>query len=38
MQITDSAAIDWARAEKIQTFVSSDLFDPKVNIEAAPGT
>jgi soluble lytic murein transglycosylase len=34
MQITDSAAIDWARAEKIQTFVSSDLFDPKVNIEA----
>jgi soluble lytic murein transglycosylase len=34
MQITDSAAIDWARAEKIQTFVPSDLFDPKVNIEA----
>ena len=34
MQITDSAAIDWARAEKIQTFVSSDVFDPKVNIEA----
>ena len=34
MQITDSAAIDWARAEKIQTFVSSDLFDPTVNIEA----
>ena len=34
MQITDSAAIDWALAEKIQTFVSSDLFDPKVNIEA----
>ena len=34
MQITESAAIDWARAEKIQTFVSSDLFDPKVNIEA----
>jgi soluble lytic murein transglycosylase len=34
MQITESAATDWARAEKIQTFVSSDLFDPKVNIEA----
>ena len=34
MQITENAAIDWARAEKIQTFVSSDLFDPKVNIEA----
>jgi len=34
MQITENAATDWARAEKIQTFVSSDLFDPKVNIEA----
>ena len=34
MQITENAAIDWARAEKIQTFVSTDLFDPKVNIEA----
>jgi peptidoglycan lytic transglycosylase len=34
MQITENAAIDWARAEKIQTFVASDLFDPKVNIEA----
>ncbi|HEY5814432.1 MAG TPA: lytic transglycosylase domain-containing protein [Terrimicrobiaceae bacterium] len=34
MQITENAAIDWSRAEKIQTFVSTDLFDPKVNIEA----
>ena len=34
MQITEMAAADWARAEKIQTFVSTDLFDPKVNIEA----
>lgn len=34
MQITENAATDWARAEKIQTFVSTDLFDPKVNIQA----
>ena len=34
MQITENAAVDWARAEKIQTFAASDLFDPKVNIEA----
>jgi soluble lytic murein transglycosylase len=34
MQITEKAAADWARAEKIQTFASTDLFDPKVNIEA----
>ena len=34
MQITEKAAVDWARAEKIQTFVPTDLFDPKVNIEA----
>jgi soluble lytic murein transglycosylase len=34
MQITERAATDWARAEKIQSFVSTDLFDPKVNIEA----
>jgi peptidoglycan lytic transglycosylase len=34
MQITEMAAADWARAEKIQTFVLTDLFDPKVNIEA----
>lgn len=34
MQITEAAASDWARAEKIETFVPTDLFDPKVNIEA----
>jgi soluble lytic murein transglycosylase len=34
MQITEKAATDWARAEKIQTFAPTDLFDPKVNIEA----
>jgi soluble lytic murein transglycosylase len=34
MQITEGAAQDWARAEKIQTFVPTDLLDPKTNIEA----
>jgi soluble lytic murein transglycosylase len=34
MQITEGAATDWAKAEKIETFVPTDLFDPKVNIEA----
>jgi soluble lytic murein transglycosylase len=34
MQITEGAAADWARVEKIETFVPADLFDPKVNIEA----
>jgi soluble lytic murein transglycosylase len=34
MQITEGAARDWARAEKIETFVPSDLLDPKTNIEA----
>lgn len=34
MQITENAAADWALAEKIETFVPTDLFDPKVNIEA----
>jgi len=33
MQITEGAASDWAKAEKIETFVPTDLFDPKVNIE-----
>ncbi|CAN5784342.1 hypothetical protein BH09VER1_BH09VER1_18100 [soil metagenome] len=33
MQITERAAQDWARSEKIETFVPTDLFDPKVNIE-----
>lgn len=34
MQITEPAAADWANAEKIQTFRPTDLFDPKVNIDA----
>ena len=34
MQITENAAADWALAEKIETFVPTDLFDAKVNIEA----
>lgn len=34
MQITERAALDWARTEKIETFVPADLLDPKTNIEA----
>lgn len=33
MQVTEGAATDWVKAEKIETFVPTDLFDPKVNIE-----
>lgn len=34
MQIMEPAAADWAKSEKIETFAPTDLFDPKVNIEA----
>jgi len=34
MQITENAAADWVLSEKIETFAPTDLFDPKVNIEA----
>ena len=34
MQITDAAAREWAKGEKRADFVPTDLFDPKVNIEA----
>lgn len=34
MQITERAALDWAKAEKIETFVPTDLLDPRTNIEA----
>ena len=34
MQITEGAARDWTKAEKIADFAPTDLFDPKVNIEA----
>ena len=33
MQVTEGAAQDWARAEKIGIFVPADLMDPKTNIE-----
>jgi len=33
MQITEGAAQDWARAEKIGIFAPADLLDPKTNIE-----
>jgi len=33
MQITEAAAKDWVRIEKVGTFVPTDLFDPKTNIE-----
>ena len=34
MQITDAAAREWVKSEKIGRFIPSDLFDPRVNIEA----
>ncbi len=34
MQVGEAAAQDWATAEKIETFVPTDLFDAKTNLEA----
>jgi soluble lytic murein transglycosylase len=34
MQIREDAAFEWAKAEKIASFVPTDLFDPKTNLEA----
>ena len=34
MQITDGAAKEWAKSEKMTNFVPTDLFDPKVNLDA----
>ena len=34
MQITEAAAREWTKAEKVTDFVPRDLFDPKTNIEA----
>ncbi len=34
MQLTEGAASDWAKAEKIETFQPTDLLDPKTNIDA----
>lgn len=33
MQITEGAADDWIKANKIENFDATDLFDPKTNIE-----
>jgi soluble lytic murein transglycosylase len=33
MQVTEIAATDWAKAEKVETFVPTDLFDPKTNLD-----
>jgi soluble lytic murein transglycosylase len=33
MQVGEAAAQDWAHAEKIETFMPTDLFDPKTNLE-----
>ena len=34
MQITEAAAHEWVKNEKIAHFIPTDLFDPKINIEA----
>ena len=34
MQITDAAAREWVKSEKIASFAPSDLFNPAVNIKA----
>ena len=33
MQVGEAAARDWAKAEKIETFVKTDLFDAKTNLD-----
>ena len=33
MQVGEAAARDWAKAEKIDSFQPTDLFDPKINLE-----
>jgi soluble lytic murein transglycosylase len=34
MQVSEIAASDWVKAMKIETFVPTDLFDPKTNVDA----
>lgn len=34
MQVGENAAFEWAKAEKVASFVPTDLFDPKTNLEA----
>lgn len=33
MQVGELAAQDWAKAEKVSTFMPTDLFEPRTNIE-----
>jgi soluble lytic murein transglycosylase len=33
MQVGEAAAADWAKAEKVETFMPTDLFDPKTNLD-----
>ncbi|HEV7867862.1 MAG TPA: transglycosylase SLT domain-containing protein [Chthoniobacteraceae bacterium] len=33
LQVGEAAAEDWAKAGRIETFVPTDLFDPKTNLE-----
>lgn len=34
MQVGEAAARDWSKAEKIETFLPTDLFDAKTNLDA----
>jgi soluble lytic murein transglycosylase len=34
MQVSEKAADEWARENKIDTFRAEQLFDPKTNLEA----
>jgi soluble lytic murein transglycosylase len=34
MQVGEAAASDWAKAERIEAFTNTDLFDAKTNLEA----
>ena len=34
MQVGEAAARDWSKAEKVETFVPTDLFDAKTNLDA----
>ena len=34
MQVGEAAGGDWAKAEKLETFVPTDLFDSRMNLEA----
>jgi soluble lytic murein transglycosylase len=34
MQVTEGAAKEWAKAQKVENFVPTDLFDAKTNLDA----